>query len=65
VIVRQSFGSDVFDTVIPTQAKVAENISKRRSVLYGLTLQQKEEWLSFIGELFDRVKKVTFAKKAV
>ena len=66
VVVRQSFGSDVFDTVIPTQAKVAENISKRRSVLYGLTLQQKEEWLSFIGELFDRAKKVTFrAKKAV
>lgn len=65
VIVRQSFGSDVFDTVIPTQAKVAENISKRRSILYGLTLQQKEDWLSFIGELFDRVKKVTFAKKAV
>lgn len=65
VVVRQSFGSDVFDTVIPTQAKVAENISKRRSVLYGLTLQQKEDWLSFIGELFDRAKKVTFAEKAV
>lgn len=65
VVVRQSFGSDVFDTVIPTQAKVAENISKRRSVLYGLTLQQKEDWLSFIGELFDRAKKATFAKKAV
>lgn len=65
VVVRQSFGSDVFDTVIPTQAKVAENISKRRSILYGLTLQQKEDWLSFIVELFDRVKKVTFAKKAV
>jgi len=48
VVVRQSFGSDVFDTVIPTQAKVAENISKRRNVLYGLTLQQKEEWLSFM-----------------
>ena len=65
VVVRQSFGSDVFDTVIPTQAKVAENISKRRNVLYGLTLQQKEDWLSFIGELFDRAKKVTFAEKAV
>ena len=65
VVVRQSFGSDVFDTVIPTQAKVAENISKRRSVLYGLTLQQKEDWLSFIGELFDRAKKVTLVKKAV
>jgi len=65
VVVRQSFGSDVFDTVIPTQAKVAENISKRRSILYGLTLQQKEEWLSFIGELFDRINKVMFAKKAV
>ena len=65
VVVRQSFDSDVFDTVIPTQAKVAENISKRRSVLYGLTLQQKEDWLSFIGELFDRAKKVTFAEKAV
>ena len=65
VVVRQSFGSDVFDTVIPTQAKVAENISKRRNVLYGLTLQQKEDWLSFIGELFDRAKKVTLVKKAV
>ena len=65
VVVRQSFGSDVFDTVIPTQAKVAENISKRRNILYGLTLQQKEDWLSFIGELFDRAKKVTFAEKAV
>ena len=65
VVVRQSFGSDVFDTVIPTQAKVAENISKRRDVLYGLTLQQKEDWLSFIGELFDRAKKVTLVKKAV
>ena len=65
VVVRQSFGSDVFDTVIPTQAKVAENISKRRSILYGLTLQQKEDWLSFIGELFDRAKKVTLVKKAV
>ena len=65
VVVRQSFGSDVFDTVIPTQAKVAENISKRRNVLYGLTLQQKEDWLSFIGELFDRAKKVTLVEKAV
>ena len=65
VVVRQSFGSDVFDTVIPTQAKVAENISKRRNILYGLTLQQKEDWLSFIGELFDRAKKVTLVKKAV
>jgi len=65
VVVRQSFGSDVFDTVIPTQAKVAENISKRRNILYGLTLQQKEDWLSFIGELFDRAKKVTFTEKAV
>jgi chromosome partitioning protein len=65
VVVRQSFGPDVFNTVIPTQAKVAENISKRRNILYGLTLQQKEEWLSFIGELFDRAEKVIFAKKAV
>ena len=65
VVVRQSFGSDVFDTVIPTQAKVAENISKRRNILYRLTLQQKEDWLSFIGELFDRAKKVTLVKKAV
>ena len=65
VVVRQSFGSDVFDTVIPTQAKVAENISKRRNILYELTLQQKEDWLSFIGELFDRAKKVTLVKKAV
>jgi len=65
VVVRQSFGFDVLDIVIPTQSKVAENISKRRNILYGLTLQQKEDWLSFIGELFDRAKKVTLVKKAV
>lgn len=58
VVVRQSFGSDVFDTIIPTQAKVAENISKRRNILYGATLQQKDEWLSFIKELFERTEKL-------
>ncbi len=58
VVVRQSFGSDVFDTIIPTQAKVPENISKRRNILYGATLQQKDEWLSFIKELFERTEKL-------
>ena len=62
VVVRQSFGSDVFDTIIPTQAKVAENISKRRNILYGATLQQKDEWLSFIKELFERTEKLLPAK---
>jgi len=58
VVVRQSFGSDVFDAVIPTQAKVAENISKRRNILHSLTLQQKDEWLDFIGEFFERTEKL-------
>ncbi len=62
VVVRQSFGSDVFDTIIPTQAKVPENISKRRNILYGATLQQKDEWLSFIKELFERTEKLLPAK---
>lgn len=62
VVVRQSFGSDVFDTIIPTQAKVAENISKRRNILYGATLQQKDEWLSFIKELFERTEKLLSVK---
>lgn len=62
VVVRQSFGSDVFDTIIPTQAKVPENISKRRNILYGATLQQKDEWLSFIKELFERMEKLLPAK---
>lgn len=62
VVVRQSFGSDVFDTIIPTQAKVPENISKRRNILYGATLQQKDEWLSFIKELFERTEKLLSVK---
>jgi chromosome partitioning protein len=58
VVVRQSFGPDVFDAVIPTQAKIAENISKRRNIFYGLTLQQKDEWLAFIREFFERTEKL-------
>ena len=63
VVVRQTFGSDVFDAVIPTQAKVAENISKRRNILHSLTLQQKDEWFSFLKELFERAERTIFAEK--
>ncbi len=58
VVVRQSFGPDVFDAVIPTQAKMAENISKKRNIFFGLTLQQKDEWLNFIREFFERTEKL-------
>jgi len=64
VVVRQSFGSDVFDTVIPTQAKVAENISKKRNIFFGLTLQQKDEWLNFIREFFERTEKLIYPSSA-
>ena len=63
VVVRQTLGTDVFDTVIPTQARVPENISKRRNILQSITLQQKEEWFTFIKEFFERAEKVT--EKAV
>ena len=64
VVVRQSFGPDVFDAVIPTQAKMAENISKRRNIFYGLTLQQKSEWLDFIREFFERTEKLIPVRSA-
>lgn len=64
VVVRQSFGPDVFDAVIPTQAKIAENISKRRNIFYGLTLQQKDEWLNFIREFFERTEKLIYPSSA-
>jgi hypothetical protein len=37
---------------------MAENISKRRNIFYGLTLQQKSEWLDFIREFFERTEKL-------
>ena len=59
-----SMMSDVFDTVIPTQAKVAENISKKRNIFFGLTLQQKDEWLNFIREFFERTEKLIYPSSA-
>ncbi len=63
IVVRQTFGTDVFESVIPTQAKWAENVNKRRPIFYGLTTEQKDEWLSFIRELFERTEKIVPVKE--
>lgn len=55
--VRKEYNGFVFDTVIPTSARIVENIAMRRNALHNITPDHRNVLISFVKEVADRMRR--------